>query len=157
VAALPVQWRTIVLRVPPDDPVLRAIADRLVVDAQQAGITITVQVPAGRVTPRADARLLRVPVDVTSPERALAGVLTPFVPRMGTLLGVSPPPGAPIEDVVRLESLLAGQQFLVPIVHLPEIVAVAPRVDGWTGPLVRPDGSWNLADAWLRPTETTPR
>jgi hypothetical protein len=53
--------------------------------------------------------------------------------------------------------LLAGQQFIVPIVHLPEIVAGAPRVDGWTGPLVRPDGSWNLADAWLRPTETTPR
>jgi peptide/nickel transport system substrate-binding protein len=71
VAALLVQLRTLVLRVPPNDPVLRAIADRLVVDAQQAGITITLQVPDGRVTPRTDARLLRIAVDGTSPERAL--------------------------------------------------------------------------------------
>lgn len=157
VAVLPPQSRTLVLRVPPDDPVLRAIADRLVVDAQQAGITITLQVPDGRVTPRTDARLLRIAVDVTSPERALAGVLTPLTPRMAMLIGVSPPPGAPVEDVVRAESALAEQHVLIPIVHLPEIVAVAPRVDGWSGPLVRPDGSWNLADAWLRPVETAPR
>ena len=157
VAALPVRLRTFVLRVPPDDPVLRAIADRLVVDAQQAGITITLQVPDGRVTPRADARLLRVAVDVTSPERALAGVLTPLTPRMAMLVGVSPPPGAPVEDVVRSESALAEQHVLVPIVHLPEIIAVAPGVDGWSGPLVRADGSWNLADAWLRGAETAAR
>jgi hypothetical protein len=157
VAALPVRSRTWVLRVPPDDPVLRAVADRLVVDAQQAGIALTLQVPEGRVTPRADARLLRVAVDVTSPERALAGVLTPFTPRMAMLVGVSPAPGAPVEDVVRVESALAGQHVLVPIVHLPEIVAVAPGVDGWRGPLVRADGSWNLADAWLRAAESAPR
>jgi hypothetical protein len=76
---------------------------------------------------------------------------------MAMLIGVAPPPGAPVEDVVRAESALAEQHVLMPIVHLPEIVAAAPRVDGWSGPLVRPDGSWNLADAWLRPVETTPR
>jgi peptide/nickel transport system substrate-binding protein len=157
VAALPVRSRTLVLRVPADDPVLRAVAERLVVDAQQAGITLTLQVPEGRVTPRADARLLRVAVDVTSPERALAGVLTPFTPRMAMLVGVSPAPGAPVEEVVRVESALAEQHVLVPIVHLPEIVAVAPGVDGWSGPLVGADGSWNLADAWLRAAEPAPR
>jgi hypothetical protein len=128
------------------------------VDAQQAGVSMTVQVPAGRVTPRADARVVRVPVDVTSPERALAGILAALGPRTMPLMpGVSPPAGVPIEEVVRFESALAERRILVPIVHLPEIAAAAPRVEGWTGPLVRPGGSWDLANAWLRAAETAPR
>jgi ABC-type transport system substrate-binding protein len=158
VAALPIEERTFPLRVPADDPVLRAIADRLVVDAQQAGISMTVQAPAGRVAPRADARLLRIPVEVTSPERALSGIVVALGPRMVPLMpGVSPRPGAPVEDVVRFESAVAERRALVPIVHLPDIAAAAPRVEGWTGPLVSAGGHWDLANVWLRAPETAPR
>ena len=158
VAALPIEQRTFALRVPADDPVVRAIADRLVVDLQQAGVSMTVQAPAGRVAPRADARLLRIPVEVTSPERALAGLLLALGPRTLPLMpGISPGPGAPVEDVVRFEAAVAERRVLVPIVHLPEIAAAAPRVEGWTGPLVSAGGSWDLANVWLRAPETTPR
>jgi len=45
----------------------------------------------------------------------------------------------------------------VPIVHLPEITASAPRVEDWAGPLILPDGTWDLANVWLRAAETAPR
>jgi len=156
VAALPADQRTVVVRVPPGDAVSRAIADRLAVDAQQAGFSIIVQVPAGGLAPRADARLVRVPVDVTSPDRALAGVIAAIGPR-SQMSGMSPRPGTAVEEVARIEAALAERRVLVPIVHLPEITASAPRVEDWAGPLILPDGTWDLANVWLRAAETAPR
>ena len=156
VAALAADQRTVVVRVPAGDAVSRAIADRLAVDAQQAGFSIIVQVPTGGLAPRADARLVRVPVDVTSPDRALAGVIAALGPR-SQISGLSPRPGTAVEEVARIEAALAERRVLVPIVHLPEIAASAARVEDWAGPLILPDGTWDLANVWLRAAETAPR
>jgi hypothetical protein len=99
---------------------------------------------------------VRVPVDVTSPDRALAGVIAALGPR-SQLSGLSPRPGTAVEEVARIEAALAERRVLVPIVHLPEITASAPRVEDWAGPLILPDGTWDLANVWLRAAETAPR
>jgi len=156
VAALSADQRTVVVRVPAGDAVSRAIADRLAVDAQQAGFSIVVQVPTGGLAPRADARLVRVAVDVTTPDRALAGIIAALGPR-SQMSGLSPRPGTAVEEVARIEAALAERRVLVPIVHLPEIAASASRVEDWAGPLILPDGTWDLANVWLRSAETAPR
>jgi hypothetical protein len=73
------------------------------------------------------------------------------------MAGLAQSPSARVEEVARIEAILAERSVLVPIVHLPEIAASAPRVEGWSGPLMLPDGSWDLANVWLRAVETAPR
>ena len=72
--------------------------DRIAVDARESGFLVTVQAPAG-LAPRADARLIRVPLMASSPERVLANLMTAFGSR--TLVTVTrepaPPSGAPLE------------------------------------------------------------
>jgi MarR-like DNA-binding transcriptional regulator SgrR of sgrS sRNA len=154
IAGLPAGRRTLVLRVTGGDAVARAIAERIAVDARDAGFLLTVQAPIG-LAPRADVRLLRIRLAATTPERALAGLTGTLGSR--TLLTVSreppPPSGAPVDAVVRVERALLESFVIVPIVHLPMLVAGGDRVHVFEGSLVRPTGGWNLANVWLTPDE----
>jgi len=35
-------------------------------------------------------------------------------------------------------------------VHVPEVYAIADRVEGWIGEPVHASGAWNIANVWLR-------
>ena len=150
VAALPADRRTLGLRVAASDPAAQAIAQRIAVNARDAGFTVTVQSPAG-LGPRFDVRLLRVPIRGATPGAALSDVMTGVGARTIALAGrVTPPePGAPIDTVVFTDRALVEHHVLVPIVHVPELYAVSPRFESWNGPAVLPSGAWNLANAWL--------
>jgi hypothetical protein len=150
VAALPGDRRTLGLRVAASDPAAQAIAQRIAVNARDAGFTITVQSPPG-LGPRFDMRLLRVPMRGATPGAALSDVMAGLGARTIALAGrVTPPePGAPIDTVVFTEHALVEHHVLVPIVHVPELYAVSPRFESWNGPAVLPSGAWNLANAWL--------
>lgn len=107
------------------DPVIRAVGQRIEVNLREAGVTTRVSATA------ADMRLLRLPVTSRDPMFALedmAGILK---------LPVSPiNPGSRAYDVER--ALLDGYR-VIPIVHLPKIWSLSPRVRGWP----------KLADVWL--------
>ena len=150
VAALPADRRTLGLRVAASDPAAQAIAQRIAVNARDAGLTITVQSPAG-LGPRFDVRLLRVPMRGATPGAALSDVMAGLGARTIALAGrVTPPePGAPLDTVLSTERALVEHHVLVPIVHVPELYAVSPRFESWNGPAVLPSGAWNLANAWL--------
>lgn len=150
VAALPADRRTLALRVAVSDPTAQAVAQRIAVNAREAGFTMTVQSPAG-LGPRFDVRLLRAPMRGVMPSAALADVMTSLGPRTIALAGrLTPPePGEPLDTVLRTERALLERSVIVPIVHVPELYAVSPRVESWNGPAVLASGAWNLANVWL--------
>jgi peptide/nickel transport system substrate-binding protein len=140
-------WR---VQVDPHDAVLQALAGRLVLDAREAGLSVSLAA-LGLPGPLADARLIRRFVPVASPERALR-LLWPE-------LGISPHGGVGDERRVgvgtldaawRLESSVVDRHLVIPLVHLPELFGVGPRVAGWLGPAMEPPGGLQLERAWLR-------
>jgi hypothetical protein len=145
VAALPVDQRSPAIRVLPSDPLARAVADRLAVDARAAGFSVAIQAPTG-LAPRPDARLVRIPLAATTPERALADLMPRLGPR-GAALG-APVPGAPLDAVYRTEQSLLDASVIVPVVYVPELYGTADRLES-AAAVVRPAGDWNLADSWL--------
>ena len=150
VAALPADRRTLALRVGPADPTAQAIAQRIAVNARDAGFTVSVQAPAG-LGPRFDVRLLRVSVRAATPADALTDVMTGIGARTIALVGRldAPDRAAPVETVLTTERALLARDILVPIVHVPQLYALSGRVQSWNGPAVLPNGVWNLANAWL--------
>lgn len=150
-AAVPAAQRSLVIRVDAADALGRAMAERIAVDAREAGLSAVVQAPAG-LGPRPDVRLIRLPLEASTPDRALAALVRALTPRTLALLAREPPPvpGSPLQAVARVERALLQNGVVVPLVHVPELVALGARVDSWTGPVVLPTGAWDLANLWIR-------
>jgi ABC-type transport system substrate-binding protein len=151
VARLAPDRRTVILRVDASDSVAQEVAARVSVDAREAGITINVQVPAG-LAPRPDARLVRVRLEATTPDRAFAAALTALGPRVAALPGGAPiTAGAQLEAVLDAERSLLERAVFVPLVHVRDVYALGERVDSWDGSAVLGSGAWNLSNVWIRP------
>jgi hypothetical protein len=152
VAALPPAERSFAIRVDAADALGRAMAERVAVDAREAGFSATVQAPAG-LGPRPDLRLIRLRLEASAPDRTLAALFDGFAPRTLGLLTREPPPapGAPLETVARVERALLENAVIVPLLHAPELVGLGARVDSWSDPIVLPSGAWDLANLWIGP------
>ena len=138
------------VRVDASDALVQAIADRLAVDGREAGLTIKVQAPAG-LAPRPDARVIRVRVPATSPDRALAAAAERLAARdSANPVAAILSPAPSLEAVYLAEQKLLDRSIVVPLVHLPEIYALSDRVSTWNAASVRASGGWNFADVWLR-------
>ena len=148
IGALPIDQRTVVVRVDPADLVAQAIAERLAVDAREAGFTVKVQAPVG-LAPRPDARLVRIAAPATTPDRALAQMAARLVVR-GAPAAAAPPASAALEATYRAEQALLDRAVIVPIVHLPQLYGIGERVGAPSTAVARPAGGWNLADVWLQ-------
>jgi len=122
------------------DAAARPIAERIALNARDAGLSIS-------VTPQpanADVVLVELRITATDPLKALA--------EMAAALG-SPiaqrdlPPNASPEQMYAAErSLLEGFR-VIPLIHLPDIYGVSPRVKG--GPGITPSGEWRFENLWL--------
>jgi hypothetical protein len=153
VAALPTAQRSLAIRVDAADTLGRAMAERVAVDAREAGFSAVVQAPVG-LGARPDLRLIHLPLDAAStPDRALAALFENLAPRTLALLTREPAPvrGSPLETVARVERALLQNGVVVPLVHVPELVGLGARVDSWGRPVVRPSGAWDLANLWIGP------
>lgn len=118
------------------DPMLRTIADRIQLNARDAGITLTVA-PSGSP---ADIRLLEVRVPSTDPARSLAALASAF--------GLPEPPHTDSpEALYAAERALLEERRVIPLFHLPDVYAVSPRVKG--GPGISPLGEWKFGDLWV--------
>lgn len=114
----------------PADPLLRLVADRVVLNALDAGLTMK-SVASGT----ADVRIVRV--TVPSPDPALA--LTGIAATLG-LAGVSPRSDGP-EDLYAAEADLLRPHRVIPLLHLPVRYAVNRGVRRFR---LRDDGTWDL-------------
>ena len=119
---------TLQLAYPAADPLARAVADRIAVNARDAGLIVQ---PTPSATP---ARLIRMRIESLDPTRALQELAADL-----DLLDSLRPEAALQSE----RSLLAGHR-IIPLAHLPEIFALAPRVH-YRGPVLR------FEDVWLDP------
>jgi peptide/nickel transport system substrate-binding protein len=128
------------------DPMAQALAERIAVDAREAGLSLQ---PAGRdLAPGAagaDVQLLRWRLTAAEPVRALAD--------LGAALGEP----VPVADLTSPEAIYAAERALldsfrvVPLLHLTESFALSPRLRNWAPPAhgrgLRLAGLWLAGDA----------
>jgi peptide/nickel transport system substrate-binding protein len=148
--ALPLEQRTLTLRVDPSDTLAASMGERIAVDGREAGFVIKIQAPSGLV-PRADLRLVRLQIDATTPDRALARLMAALGPRVTALTTNEPPgSGSMLDQVYRVERAMLERATIVPLVHAREVYGVGARLDSWNGPPVAASGKWDLANVWLK-------
>lgn len=152
VETIPPAERALTVSVTESDSLLRAIAERIAVDAREVGLSIAFPEPAARTRQPADVRVTRLRLEATARARALAAATMALGPQARLAVDLRLPPfDAPLEEVYGYERALLQQDSIVPLVHIPELYGAGSNVDTWRDGMVLPDGAWNLANVWLRP------
>jgi len=137
----------IILSYDPRDPQSQIIAERIALNAREAGITVRVSLSGAT-----DIQLVRIALPTPDPALALGKLAHRLALPAPVFHGTNiRDPG--IEDLYQAERSLLDSKTVIPLFHLPVASAVAPRVHSW-----EPDplGSWNLADAWLESARSDP-
>jgi ABC-type transport system substrate-binding protein len=119
----------------PADSIARVIAERVVLNARDAGLGMQIT-SASNV----DLRIVRTPLISLDAEIALG--------EAAAGLGLSAPKfiSSFVDDLYNEESKLLQSQRVVPLLHLRTAYAVANGVKNWR---TTRDGSWRLPDVWL--------
>jgi peptide/nickel transport system substrate-binding protein len=123
-----------------NDPLARQVAERVAVNARDAGVTLQA-VPLPRERTDAGGAGLRIRrLRISGPVFAAAA-------REARREGLLPPQASNTpEDVYAAERELIENFTVVPLVDVPEIVALGGRVRNW---LALPWGEWRLDEVWL--------
>ena len=119
----------------PTDPTTRTIAERIVLNARDAGLGL--QITSAN---SADLRIIRVPLISVNAQIALAEV--------AARLGLPPPKlaSASVDDLYGAENKLLQSQRVIPLLHLRSAYAVSNTVKNWR---TARDGNWPLPNVWL--------
>ena len=118
-----------------DDPAARLLAERLALNARDAGLSLQ-----PTTSTAVDVRLARIPLASADPWIALANVTA-----IAGLPGLKNT-GRSVEDLYAAEQADLATQRVIPLFHLPASYAATPVLKNW---ILRPDGTWSVADAWL--------
>jgi hypothetical protein len=118
------------------DPLSRSIAERIAVDAREAGVLIQVT-PGGP----ADIRIARV--RLRSPDPALALFDLAAALHIGELMD---PLAIAAEARYQAERKVINDYRVIPLCYLPEILGIGSRVKSW-----EPQrwGDWRLDNVWV--------
>ena len=117
------------------DPQAQLIAERIALNAREAGITVQVSLSGPD-----DLRLERIAVPTPDPALALREIAKQVL---------LPPPvhqGNTVDDFYQAERALLDAGSVIPLFHLPVASAASSRVHGWAPTQL---GAWKLADVWL--------
>ena len=119
----------------PDDSIARVIAERVVLNARDAGLGMQIT-SASNV----DLRIVRVPLISLDAQIALG--------EAATGLGLSAPKfvSPSVDDLYNAENKLLQSQRVIPLLHLRTSYAVSNGLKNWR---TARDGSWRLPDVWL--------
>ncbi len=128
----------VTLSYPANDVFLRSLADRVALNARDAGIAIQ-PIPSPPSNPGGNLRLIEWPLESTDPATELE--------RIASTLGVSH------IDTSKPEALYAAERSLldrvIPLVHLRETYGIAPRVHFESS---KSDAfALHLEDVWVQP------
>jgi len=119
----------------PADPAARLIAERIVLNARDAGLGLQITSASS-----ADVRIVRIPVVSLDAQIALG--------ELAAGLGLPPPKLASIsvDDFYGAENRLLQSQHVIPLLHLRTAYGVSNTVKNWR---TARDGSWHLPNVWL--------
>jgi peptide/nickel transport system substrate-binding protein len=133
------------------DPLARVIAERVALNASDAGLTLQLQTLQAKNS--ADVRLVRMPLPSLDARVALSELAASLglaeqllvsslqFPETGNQ---KPETGA--TSLYAAESALLQSQRVIPLLHLRTASALGANVRGWRQD---PDGSWRLLNVWL--------
>jgi ABC-type transport system substrate-binding protein len=130
------------------DSLEEAIAERIAVNARDAGISVSSEaVPAaGSTSGNCDVRLVRLRMKSARPREALSGFVAALAPAAG-LDSTPVPAAASAEQVYGRERGVVSSYRVVPVVWLPRAYGLGSRVMDWKAPAA--GEGWPLADVWL--------
>ena len=136
----------IVLGYDANDSLEQSIAERIAVDAREAGGSVTA-VAITPVSPGSqDARIVRLRMASPNPSEALAR----FMEVLGPLTGANADPPraqATPQQIHDTERAIVSGYRIVPLAWLPRVYGLSMRVRDWKTP--GPGETWPLADVWL--------
>jgi peptide/nickel transport system substrate-binding protein len=140
-AALPPQDRALALAYDPAITAARSLAERVAINARDAGLTVLVSPQ----NPQADLRLAAIRVPSLDSARALAG--------LAAALGLETPgPALSVEALYDSERKLLEAFRVIPLFHLPDLYGVASRVHVLSPPPLARLGDWRFENVWLSGT-----
>jgi peptide/nickel transport system substrate-binding protein len=117
------------------DLVARVIAERVLLNARDAGITLHLTGTADF-----DLRLVRIPLPSSEPHVALAELAKSLQipqPHFGD---------GSVSDLYSAERALLQSHRVIPLLHLQSAVALRTNVHDWS---MLPDGTWQLTNVWV--------
>ena len=145
------------------DMLEQSVAERIVVNAKEAGISLTSRGMPGPLNKpvhgtefrpgeavHVDARLVRLRMPSPVPRVSL----TAFIETLGPMVGIADSPlpeSAWPEDVYYCERSIMNRGLIVPIVWMPQVYGIGTRVRDWKQPAA--GETWPLADVWLDSTD----
>ncbi len=126
------------------DPVAKSVAERVAVNARDAGVSVQVLGENLATRPgNADMTLVRVALASSWPSVALAALAVDFgYKEQAQPIAANPSPQA----LYAAERGLLRDFMIVPLAYVPEVYALSPRVRNWVMPR---QGGWPLANASL--------
>jgi MarR-like DNA-binding transcriptional regulator SgrR of sgrS sRNA len=117
-----------------NDPIERVLAERIVLNARDAGLRLQL------ATGSTDVKLVRIPLASLDAQVAF----TELAARLGVpQVKIN---GDSVDDLYAAENTLLKSQRVIPLLHLRTACAVSKTVKNWS--TVR-DGAWRLPDVWL--------
>ena len=139
------------------DPLEQSVAERIVVNAKEAGIALRAQAMPGASAEKSrgagqsaavDLQLVRWRMSSPLPGEALRDLLAQIYagPLAGVEAGAAPETPSP-EDIYKQQRAVLSTSRVVPLVWLPQVYGLSARVRNWKAP--GPGESWPLADVWL--------
>jgi hypothetical protein len=133
------------------DGLEQSVAERIAVNAHEAGISLKLlPLPnSASGSGKADARLVRIGLPSPRPREALAGIITELGPMAGIDAATLPDPASP-EQIYERERAIVGDHRIVPLAWIPHVYGLSGRVRDWQPPA--PGETWPLADVWLDTT-----
>ena len=132
------------------DPLAKLVAERIAVDAREAGIVVQpfgeshINSRAARASINADAVLLRVPLQSVDPPVALAARIDDLgllQENNSAILGTTRP-----EDLLEIERKMLESHRVLPVAHVPQVLWLNNSAHNWQQ-LV--NGAWQLDQLWV--------
>jgi MarR-like DNA-binding transcriptional regulator SgrR of sgrS sRNA len=125
-----------------NDPLSRLLAERVALNAHDAGTAIRATAAAN-----ADLKVVRIPLVSTDPWVALNWLAT------GLGLTIPKRSADSMEVLYGTEKELLEQQRVIPLFHLPAAWAVSPAVRDWQ---TDADGRWRVENVWINKEKDRP-
>jgi ABC-type transport system substrate-binding protein len=141
------------------DPLEQSLAERIVVNAREAGISMTaLAIPNASLakargisqTRRIDVQLMRWRMPTSLPEDALGSFVQDVASSLEITSGANlraVPDSPSAQDIYNEQRAILDSYAVVPLVWVPRVYGLSARVRDWTVP--GPGEPWPLADVWL--------
>lgn len=129
------------LRYEASDTIAHIIAERILLNARDAGITLQLTTSS-----TSDLGLIRIPLPSADPQAALTELARTLQLPLPKFASNSNSSFNSIDDLYSAENSLLQSHRVFPLLHLRIGFALRPNVRNWSA---GPDGSWKLDKIWL--------